>query len=127
MLKKKAEQNPDIIFTGFVSGDMLNEIYSNAYINVLPSDLEGMSMCLLESLSYSNALLCSDIPENTSVGEDKVLYFEKSNVKDLAEKLKLLCNDKELVDKLRDGADEFILSKYSWQDIAKSTCRLYQK
>jgi len=127
MLKQKAGQNPDIIFTGFVSGDILNEIYSNAYINVLPSDLEGMSMCLLESLSYSNALLCSDIPENTSVGEDKVLYFEKSNVKDLAEKLKLLCDDKELVEKYRDGADEFVLSKYSWQDIAKSTCELYQK
>jgi len=127
MLKEKAAGNPDIIFTGFISGDELSEIYSNAYIAVLPSDLEGMSLCLLESLAYKNALLCSDIPENTSVAEDKAVYFQKGNVKDLAEKLQVLCDDRHLVENLRDGVDEFILNKYSWQDAAKATCRLYEK
>jgi len=126
MLKEKAAGNPDIIFTGFVSGDILNEIYSNAYINVLPSDLEGMSLCLLESLAYKNALLCSDIPENTSVAEDKAMYFKKSNVDDLAQKLQTLCDDYRLVEKLRDGADEFVLNKYSWQEAAEATCKLYE-
>jgi len=127
MLKEKAAGNPDIIFTGFISGDILNEVYSNAYINVLPSDLEGMSLCLLESLAYKNALLCSDIPENTSVAEDKALYFKKGDIEDLAEKLQSMCNDVSIVEKLRDGADEFILNKYSWQDVAEATCRLYEK
>lgn len=127
MLKEKAEGNPNIIFTGFISGDVLNEIYSNAYINVLPSDLEGMSLCLLESLAYRNALLCSDIPENTAVAEDKALYFEKGNIQDLAEKLQFMCDDSELVEKIRDGADEFILNKYSWQDVAEATRKLYEK
>ena len=127
MLKEKAAGNPNIIFTGFISGDILNEIYSNSYINVLPSDLEGMSLCLLESLAYKNVLLCSDIPENTAVAEDKAIYFKKGNVDDLAEKLKALCDDSQLVEKLRDGVDEYILNKYSWQDVAKSTCKLYQK
>ncbi len=126
-LKEKAAGNPNIIFTGFVSGDTLNEIYSNAYINVLPSDLEGMSLCLLESLAYKNAVLCSDIPENTSVAENKAIYFKKGNVEDLANKLRLLCEDKKLVEQLRDGVDEFILNKYSWQDVAKETYELYQK
>jgi len=127
MLKEKAAGNPNIIFTGFISGDILSEIYSNAYINVLPSDLEGMSLCLLESLAYKNVLLCSDIPENTAVAEDKAIYFKKSNVDDLAQKLKALCDDSELVEKLRDGTDEFILNKYSWHDVAVSTIELYQK
>lgn len=127
MLKEKAAGNPNIIFTGFVSGVLLNEIYSNAYINVLPSDLEGMSLCLLESLAYGNALLCSDIPENTAVAEEKAMYFQKGNVDDLAHKLKLLCDHREIVEKLKDGADEFILKKYSWTDVAKATCDLYQK
>ena len=127
MLKEKAAGNPNIIFTGFISGDTLNEIYSNAYINVLPSDLEGMSLCLLESLAFGNTLLCSDIPENTAVAGDRAVYFKKANIDDLAEKLKTLCDDRELVEKFRDGVDEFILSKYSWQDVAKSTCELYQK
>ena len=127
MLKEKAKGNPNIIFTGFVTGDTLSEIYSNSYINVLPSDLEGMSLCLLESLAYKNALLCSDIPENTSVAEDRAVYFKKGNVSDLAEKLKELCCDINLVEKYRDGVDEFILSKYSWQDVAKKTSELYKK
>ena len=127
ILKEKAQGNPNIIFTGFVSGDLLKEIYSNAYLNVLPSDLEGMSLCLLEALAYRNALLCSDIPENTSVAEDRAVYFKKGNVEDLAEKLKMLCEDREFVESLRDGADEFILNKYSWQDVARSTYELYQK
>ena len=127
MLKDKAAGNPNIIFTGFISGDILDEIYSNAYINVLPSDLEGMSLCLLESLAYRNALLCSDIPENTAVAEDKAMYFKKANIEDLADKLQSLCDDSTLVENLRDGADEFILNKYSWLDVADLTCKLYKK
>ena len=127
MLKKKAEGNPNIIFTGFVSGDTLSEIYSNAYMMVLPSDLEGMSLCLLEALAYRNALVCSDIPENTSVAEDKAIYFEKGNVHDLAERLQTLCNDSTLVENTKNGVDEYILNKYSWQDVAKATCELYKK
>ena len=127
MLKEKAAGNPNIIFTGFVSGDILKEIYSNAYIVASPSGLEGMSLSLLEALAYRNAFLCSDIPENTSVAEDKAIYFKKSDVDDLAEKLKMLCNDITLVEKMRDGVDEFILNKYSWQDVAEATIALYEK
>ena len=127
MLREKAKDNPNIIFTGFISGDILNEIYSNSYINVLPSDLEGMSLCLLESLAYKNVLLCSDIPENTAVAEDKAVYFKKGDIEDLADKLQTLCDNSEFVEKFKDGVDEFVLKKYSWQDVAKSTCKLYKK
>lgn len=126
MLKEKAGNNPNIIFTGFISGDVLAEIYSNSYINVLPSDLEGMSLSLLESLAYKNALLCSDIPENTAVAEDRAMYFKKGNVEDLAKKLQALCDDIKLVEKMRDGVDEFILNKYNWHDVAESTLELYK-
>lgn len=127
MLKEKAAGNPDIIFTGFVSGDILREIYSNSYINVLPSDLEGMSLSLLESLAYGNALLCSDIPENTAVAEDRAMYFKKGDIDDLAEKLQLMCYNSALVEKFRVDAEEFILNKYNWQDVAESTYKLYKK
>jgi glycosyltransferase involved in cell wall biosynthesis len=127
MLKEKAKDNPNIIFTGFVSGDTLCEIYSNSYLNVLPSDLEGMSLCLLEALAYGNALLCSDIPENTAVAEEHAVYFKKSNVDDLAEKLEQLCSSREAVDAVRCGADDFILSKYNWNDVADATLDLYKK
>ena len=125
LLKEKAKGNDKIIFTGFVSGDTLDELYSNAYLITLPSDLEGMSMSLLESLAYGNAVLCSDIPENTAVAEDKARYFQKSNVEDLTEKLGELCNDATQVAQLKDGVDAFILGRYNWRNIAEKTCELY--
>ena len=127
MLKEKGLGNPDIIFTGFISGDILAEIYSNAYVVALPSDIEGMSLSLLEALAYGNAVLCSDIPENTLVTENKAMHFKKSDVDDLAEKLQAMCDDEEIVNILKDGADEFILSKYNWNDVASSTYELYKK
>ncbi len=127
MIKQKASGNPDIIFTGFISGDVLTEIYSNAYVVTLPSDIEGMSLSLLEALAYGNAVLCSDIPENTLVTESKAMHFKKSNVEDLAEKLQAMCDDEKIVKELKNGAREFILSKYNWNDVADSTYNLYKK
>ena len=127
MLKEKAAGNPDIIFTGFISGDTLAEIYSNAYLVTLPSDIEGMSLSLLEALAYGNAVLCSDIPENTLVTEDKAMHFRKSDVEDLAEKLQKMCDNAEIVSELKNGADEFILGKYNWDDVASETFDLYKK
>ena len=126
LLKKKAEGNPNIIFTGFISGDVLSEIYSNAYLITLPSDIEGMSLSLLEALAYGNAVLCSDIPENTLVTEDKAMHFKKSNIDDLADKLQKMCDNPEIVDGLKTQAAEYILGKYNWQDVATATHNLYK-
>lgn len=127
MLRKKAEGNENIIFTGFISGDVLKEMYSNAYAVALPSDLEGMSLSLLEALSYRNAVICSDIPENSAVAENKALYFRKSDTDDLSSKLQMLCDDESIAESLKDGADIFVLNKYNWKDIAKKTLSLYEK
>ena len=101
-------------------------MYSNAYLSVLPSELEGMSLSLLEALAYGNALLCSDIPENTFVAEDKAIYFKKSDVKDLADKLQYLCDNEDKIKELKNGAADFITSKYNWEDVADKTKRLYE-
>ncbi len=61
-LKELAKGDDRILFTGFVQGAMLGELYSNAYIYTLPSDLEGMPLSLLEAMSYGNCCLVSDIP-----------------------------------------------------------------
>ena len=127
MIKEKAAGNPNIIFTGFISGDVLKEIYSNAYLVTLPSDIEGMSLSLLEALAYGNAVLCSDIPENTLVTEDRAEHFKKSDVQDLASKLQMMCDNETYVHELKNGVDEFILNKYSWTDVAASTLKLYEK
>lgn len=126
-LKQLAEGDDRILFTGFVQGEELDELYSNAYIYTLPSDLEGMPLSLLEAMSYGNCCLVSDIEECASVVEDKAMIFKKSDVKDLKEKLQEACEDSEVVAGYKREAADFICEKYSWDDVTDKTVKLYQK
>ena len=125
-LKELATDDDRIIFTGFVQGKILDELYSNAYIYTLPSDLEGMPLSLLEAMSYGNCCLVSDIPECAEVVEDKALIFKKSDVSDLREKLQDACNHPEKVMQLKKQAADFICEKYNWDDVVEETMKLYK-
>ena len=124
-LKDLAKDDDRIIFTGFVQGQILKELYSNAYIYTLPSDLEGMPLSLLEAMSYGNCCITSDIAECAEVIEDKALLFKKSDILDLKEKLQYACNNPDVVKKLKDGAADFICQKYNWDDVVEQTLKLY--
>lgn len=126
-LKKLAEGDDRIVFTGFVQGQMLEELYSNAYVYTLPSDLEGMPLSLLEAMSYANCCLTSDIAECAEVVENKAILFEKSDIDDLKEKLQYVCDNPDAVKKLKNGAADFICQKYNWDDVVKKTLKLYRK
>ena len=126
-LKDLAKNDERIIFTGFVQGSLLDELYSNAYIYTLPSDLEEMPLSLLEAMSYGNCCLVSDIPECTEVVEDKALIFKKSDVSDLWEKLQDACNHPENVMELKKEAADFICKKYDWDDVVEKTRELYRR
>lgn len=126
-LKGLAKDDERILFTGFVQGAMLDELYSNAYIYTLPSDLEGMPLSLLEAMSYGNCCLVSDIPECAEVVEDKALIFKKSDVGDLREKLQDACDHPEKVDVHKKQAADFICEKYNWDEVVKETMKLYRR
>ena len=124
-LKELAKGDDRILFTGFVQGAMLDELYSNAYIYTLPSDLEGMPLSLLEAMSYGNCCLVSDIPECAEVVEDKALIFQKTNVEDLQEKLQDACDHPEMVMNMKNQAADFICAKYNWDEVVDKTLALY--
>lgn len=125
-LKSMSKSDKRIIFTGFIQGKELDELYSNAYVYVLPSDLEGMPLSLLEAMSYGNCCLVSDIDECASVVEDKAVLFRKSNVPELQKKLQNVCDDEKMVQNFKYGATDFICGKYNWDDVVDKTIRLYK-
>lgn len=126
-MKEIAKEDKRILFTGFVQGQELEELYSNAYVYALPSDLEGMPLSLLEAMSYGNCCLVSDIPECAEVVEDKALIFKKADVKDLQSKLQDACDHSEKVDAHKKQAADFICSKYNWDEIVQATLKLYRR
>ena len=126
-LKKLAKDDKRIIFTGFVQGQLLEELYSNAYVYALPSDLEGMPLSLLEAMSYGHCCVVTEIAECAEVVEDKAVVFSKSNVKQLKEKLQDLCDHPEKVQSYKNSASDFICRKYNWDDAVNRTVALYRK
>lgn len=125
-VKELAMGNDNIIFTDFVQGEILESLYSNAYIYCLPSDLEGMPLSLLEAMSYGCCCLTSDIAECTEVCEDRAVYFEKGNTKDLEKKLSFLLENSSTVGKYKKTASDFIINKFNWDDIVNKTLKLYK-
>jgi len=82
-IKRLAAEDERVIMTGFVKGEVLEELYSNCYLYVLPSDVEGMPLTLLEAMSYGCRCLVSDIPENIEMGSENAAWFQHGNIDDL--------------------------------------------
>ncbi len=125
-VKERAKDDDRIVFTGFVQGQVLEELYSNAYIYTLPSDLEGMPISLLEAMSYGNCCLVSDIPECTEVVKDKAVVFKHSDIADLTDKLQMICKNPDMVQKYRRNANRYICSRFNWDDVVDRTMELYK-
>ena len=120
-----ADGDERIVFTGYVYGQEVQELYSNSYIFALPSNLEGMANALLEAMSYGNCCLISDIPENTEVVGKYAEWFEKGNVKDLYSKLQYLLNNENIVKEYKAKAASYILSRYDWDKVVDQMLEVY--
>lgn len=124
-IKEKTKHNKNIIMTGFVQGDELDELYSNAYLYCLPSHIEGMPISLLEALSYGRNVLISDIDENIQVAEKYATTFKMGDVSDLTNKLEACIEGK---NRYNDNEiQEYVLNKYSWDDVVEKTLKIYKE
>ena len=126
-LHDMAKDDPSIIFTGFQQGLIAEELYSNAYLYVLPSDLEGMPLTLLEAMNYGCCCVTSDISECVDVTDGCGLSFPHGNIEALQEILQDLCDHPQKVETYRAKARDVISSKYTWKDIAQKTGALYDE
>lgn len=125
-LHEQAKGDSRILFTGFVAGESLAELYSNAYCYVLPSDVEGMPMSLLEAMAYGRACVTSDIPECSDVLAGTGATFSRGDASALRDVLaSLLANPahaRGLGEKTRMRVNE----NYGWSSVVERTLRLYE-
>jgi len=92
------------IFPGFVPDSELIKFYEQASFNILPSRDEGFGFSFLESAQFGCPSLLSDIPILREISEGKAIFFDQNNPTDIAEKIKEIINDKNLRNKIGDGA-----------------------
>ena len=124
-LQVEEDQIENIIFTGFVEGEILEELFSNAYMYILPSEIEGLPISLLEALAYGQCCVVSNIQENIDVIEEAGVHFKSKSVSDLRKKLNYLIENNDILKSYKDNAEAFVLNKYNWDDITVQTERVY--
>ena len=121
-IQKLAGGDERIVFTDYVQGEQLNELYSNCFLYIFPSEAEGMPLCLLEALSMDARCLVSDIPENIEIGGKYIQTFKCNSKKDLKEKI-----DDIIAENItfNGGSREYVLANFSWDTAYKKTIKVY--
>lgn len=114
-LKKLSTE--DVIFTGYVFGDKLAQLYTNAGLYVLASKNEGFPLVLLEAMSYDLDPIVSDIPATHLVDLSSDNYFNKDNEDELAEKISQRL--------LTASNKKYDLSGFNWNKVAEDTAKIY--
>ena len=125
-LKELAEVDTRVLFTGFVEGDTLAELYSNCYCYVLPSDVEGMPLSLLEAMSYGCCCVTSDVPECADVLGGAGVTFAKGDAGSLGKRLGALLGDEGAAQALGAAAKTRVEQRFSWDATVEATVGLYE-
>jgi glycosyltransferase involved in cell wall biosynthesis len=114
-----------IRFLDWVSGDVLEELLTNAALFVLPSDLEGLSLALLDAMAAGVCVLTSDIPENCELVEGTGFTFKRRNVADLERMMRLLLSDRQVREEAGRRGQQRIREHYLWPQIASQIEQAY--
>ena len=114
LLKHASEK---IVFIDWLAGDALEEVLTNAALFVLPSDIEGLSLALLDAMGAGVCVLTSDAPENCEAIGDAGFTFKRGSVTDLRRMLNLLLRDETLRRSAAQIARARVQENYLWEKV----------
>lgn len=127
LIKSKAAKDSRVLLTGFVDSEDASGLYANAYCYVLPSDVEGMPMSLLEAMANGCCCLTSDIAECKDVIGQTGFSFRAGNAYDLAQRMKELIENPEQLKIMGEQAKDRVRHLHDWDDIVTKTLNLYSE
>jgi len=122
-LRKHASER--IRMLDWVSGEPLDELLTNAMLFVLPSDLEGLSLALLDAMGAGLCVVTSDVPENREVVDGAGFTFQRGSSADLAERLRFLIANPVVREAAGKAAKKRIREQYQWPGIAVEIEKAY--
>ncbi len=124
-LLQKGQNSGAIIFTGFLTGVPLYELYTHAGLFILPSYYEGLPISLLEAMSFGLTCIASNIEGNKNISLPQDHYFEVGNIDSLKATILRMLKGKPAAEK--SAQIHYIKENYSWDKVALSTLEVYQK
>ena len=123
----RRHQSDRIRLLDWVAGDDLEELLTNAMLFVLPSDLEGLSLALLDAMGAGVCVLTSDNPENREVVSEAGFTFKRGDVGDLSRMLQLLIANPMLRQAAAQDGRQRVRERYLWNDVAQQVSRAYRE
>src|SRR5450759_5430210 len=109
----------------WVFGETLDELLTNAMLFVLPSDMEGLSLALLDAMGAGLCVLTSDVPENRELVDGAGFTFQRGSATDLADRLRFLIANPAVREAAGRTAKKRIEEQYQWQTIARDIEKTY--
>jgi glycosyltransferase involved in cell wall biosynthesis len=123
-----AEEDPRILFTGYVFGDGYYELGSNAYIFVETSGVGGTHPAIVEAMAFGNCVIVNDTPENLETISDAGFSYDgKNGVSSLQHRLEDLISDPNLVNEYRIKARLRAQDCYSWDAVTDEYEQLFRE
>ncbi len=121
-----AADNPNILFTGQLLSDRLAEIVRGAGACVLPSDLEGLPMAMMEAMAEGVPVIASNIPPHQQlVGHNRGVLFHQGDVDSCVQKLSWAIEHPQKLKRLARRAKTYIQTNYDWDQITNRFLDLY--
>lgn len=126
-LLQLAANNPQIIFTGELQGAMLAEIVRGAGLFVLPSDVEGLPLALLEAMQEGIPAVVSDIAvHKCMLGKDRGLLFKTGDLDDFHDRLAWAVTHPQQMAQMARSASQYVRSHHNWDTITRKHLALYE-
>ncbi|BAY48469.1 group 1 glycosyl transferase [Scytonema sp. HK-05] len=127
-LLEKVANNPNIIFAGELRGQRLWEIVRGAGLFVLPSDVEGLPLAMLEAMQEGIPVVASDIPPHKQlISGARGKLFEAGNLNSCISTLDWAIHHPQELRVMAVNAQRHIQLNYSWDHITSETLKLYTK
>ncbi len=121
----QSHAGPRIKILDWISGDDLDELLTNAMVFVLPSELEGLSLALLDAMGAGLCVLSSDVPENREAIETAGFTFRRGDVADLADRLRFLIANPAVREAAGQAARRRVREQYQWDEVASQVEGVY--
>lgn len=123
---KNLNLEESVIFPGYVEDEELISLYENSLFYVFPSLYEGFGLPPLEAIALGAPIVISNATCLPEIFGEHIEYFDPKSKDDMKEVLYSFIIDKEKRE-LQKTYHQIILNKYSWQDMAEKTKKLYNK
>lgn len=122
----QSEFKDAVVFTGYISDEERDALYSNALAFVFPTSYEGFGVPQLECMKYGLPSLLSDIPVLREISGDYGEYFDLNHIEELADLMKkYIENGVDYSEKLKIAQEK--LNLFTWENVAKWHVEAYNE